>query len=164
MKRVLGSFILSSVSFLAMAQGQTADEIKQNLPTGEISIQAKSAGIFGYEITATYVNRSKHTVYMPQLGAGTSTINAFVKSGKTYRQIPVHTRLMQIGSKDDRLTDFKSIAPGAKESFTIYLNGNDIEGQVSPAKFSLSWSTKLILPNRSQVVLRLSSNTVAVQG
>ena len=163
MKNVLSSLILTIVPFCAMAQVPTAEQIKQNLPASEISLQAKSAGIYGYEITVSYVNHTKHTVYMPSLGLGTTTLKGYVKHGSSYKPVSVRAPLMQIRPSGERLTEFRSLAPGAKDSFTIYLNSDDIEGRKSPSKFSLTWSVNLVMPDRTAMVLRLKSNTALVK-
>ena len=163
MMKIPFAVILGSVPFLAMSQGPTADEIRRNLPAGSLVLQAKPSDIDGYELTVTYVNRTNHVVYMPPLEAGTTMVHAYAKHGKSYRQVPLRPSKMQIHRASEMITDFKALSPGAKDSFTIFLNKHDIEGQKTLSKFDLTWSLNLILPDKTQKPFRLDSNSTLVK-
>ena len=164
MKKIPLTFVAFVFPLLALAQSGAIDEVKQNLPTGKLTLTAKSSDIDGYELTVTMVNKTNHTVYMPPFGAGTTIPKAYVKHGKSYRQVKLRPSRMQIHPVGEKVTDFKSLAPGAKEAFTIFLNRKDIEGGAYPTKFDLTWSQNLNFSDGTHQFFRLEANTAYVKG
>jgi hypothetical protein len=138
--------------------------IGQNLPTGKLILTAKPSDIDGYELTVTLVNKTNHTIYMPPFGAGTTIAKGYVKHGKSYRQVSLRPSRMQIHPVGEKITDFKALAPGAKDAFTIFLNRRDIEGSGYPTKFDLTWSQNLKFSDGTHQAFRLRANTAFVRG
>ena len=163
MKRFSLTFVALVVPIFVMAQGVTNDEIKRNLPTGQLILTAKPSDIDGYELTVSYVNRTNHVVYLPPFGAGTTTAKAYVKHGKTYHQLALRPPFMAIHPTGQKVTDFMPLSPGQKNSFTIFLNRKDIEGQGQPTKFDLTWSQNLTFSDGTQKAFRLEANSAYVK-